>query len=184
MSGRNKKRKAQKEEQTIENVLREYMAAQAAKEEEPSPQGLHDDEDETEMQDNGMDEVETYAEYRPSKLNIGAKHPDPVVCTASLASVQSADITYTLKLPERIIKDGVLSALQLEAVTYASQAHQSHLLASEGSQRAGFLIGKFVDHNALARSLWEQTSWKLAHQIDCLIEYGICLTRFQETELE
>lgn len=143
MSGRIKKRK--NEPPSVECVLRDYQAAQAAKTEESAPQNAHDDEDETETPDNGMGEVETYAEYMPTKLNIGAKHPDPVVCTASLASVQSADITYVLKLPQRIIDNGVLSALQLEAVTYASQAHQSHLLETEDSQRAGFLIGKFVD---------------------------------------
>ncbi|KAG4074462.1 hypothetical protein HA402_015751 [Bradysia odoriphaga] len=142
MSGRIKKQKSgKKEKQSIESVLNAYLAAQAAKEAESSPQNAPDDEDETETPDNGMDEVETYAVYWPSKLKIGAKHPDPVVCTASLASVQSADISYTLKLPERIIKEGVLSALQLEAVTYASQAHERHLLESEDSQRAGFLIG-------------------------------------------
>ncbi|XP_037040157.1 protein strawberry notch-like [Bradysia coprophila] len=142
MSGRIQKQKSGKKDQpSIENVLKAYLAAQAAKEEESSPQNAHDDEDETETPDNGMGEVETYAEYWPSKLKIGAKHPDPVVCTASLASVQSADIWYTVKLPERIINEGVLSALQLEAVTYASQAHERHLLESEDSQRAGFLIG-------------------------------------------
>lgn len=83
--------------------------------------------------------AETYADYKPAKLNIGNAHPDAVVETASLSSVEPTDITYDLKIPHRIIKKGLLSALQLESIVYASQAHE-HLLP-DGS-RAGFLIGE------------------------------------------
>lgn len=76
-------------------------------------------------------------------MKLGKKHPDPVVETASLSSVEPTDVFYKLAIPESTIKSGALSALQLEAVTYASQQHE-HLLP-DGS-RAGFLIGNFAFH--------------------------------------
>lgn len=87
-----------------------------------------------------MGVAETYADYKPAKLNFGQPHPDAVVETASLSSVEPTDITYKLSIPKRVINKGLLSALQLESIVYASQAHQ-HLL--EDGSRAGFLIGEF-----------------------------------------
>lgn len=71
-------------------------------------------------------------------MKLGKKHPDPVVETASLSSVEPADVTYELSIPMDTINSGSLSALQLEAITYTCQQHD-HLLP-DGS-RAGFLIG-------------------------------------------
>lgn len=71
-------------------------------------------------------------------MNIGKRHPDPIVETASLASVHPPDIHYTLKLTKDIINSGKLSALQLEAVVYACQQHE-HILGN--GERAGFLVG-------------------------------------------
>lgn len=86
-----------------------------------------------------MNVAETYADYKPTKLKIGKPHPDPVVETASLSSVEPGEITYELALPEETIDEGHLSALQLESIVYASQAHAQHL--PDGT-RAGFLIGE------------------------------------------
>ncbi|XP_037292604.1 protein strawberry notch isoform X3 [Manduca sexta] len=94
--------------------------------------------DEEEVDDEEMGVAETYADYMPPKLKLGRKHPDPVVETASLSSVEPADVTYKLSLPEDTVRGGLLSALQLEAVVYASQAHEHKL--PDGT-RAGFLIG-------------------------------------------
>ncbi|XP_066601044.1 protein strawberry notch isoform X2 [Prorops nasuta] len=94
--------------------------------------------EEEEVEDEEMGVAETYADYMPTKLKLGRKHPDPVVETASLSSVEPTDVWYTLAIPEDTIKTGALSALQLESITYASQQHE-HLLP-DGS-RAGFLIG-------------------------------------------
>ncbi|CAB3245582.1 unnamed protein product [Arctia plantaginis] len=94
--------------------------------------------DEEEVDDEEMGVAETYADYMPPKLKLGRKHPDPVVETASLSSVEPVDVTYKLSLPDDTIRGGLLSALQLEAVVYASQAHE-HLLPD--GTRAGFLIG-------------------------------------------
>lgn len=100
---------------------------------------MQPEEDEAEEEEMGV--AETYADYWPAKLKLGKKHPDAVVETASLSSVEPADVTYKLAIPdEPTIDKGLLSALQLESITYASQAHDQ--LLPDGS-RAGFLIGEF-----------------------------------------
>ncbi|XP_012288560.1 protein strawberry notch isoform X2 [Orussus abietinus] len=94
--------------------------------------------EEEEVDDEDMGVAETYADYMPTKLKLGRKHPDPVVETASLSSVEPTDVWYKVSIPEETIRTGALSALQLESITYTSQQHE-HLLP-DGS-RAGFLIG-------------------------------------------
>lgn len=99
--------------------------------------------EEDEAEEDEMGVAETYADYWPAKLKMGKKHPDAVVETASLSSVEPADVTYKLAIPnEPTIEDGLLSALQLESITYASQAHEQ--LLPDGS-RAGFLVGAFLE---------------------------------------
>lgn len=73
----------------------------------------------------------------PAKLAFGVPHPDPVVETASLASVEPPDITYELHLDD-LVASGGLSALQLESIVYACQRHATVL---PDAQRAGFFIG-------------------------------------------
>lgn len=46
-------------------------------------------------------------------------HPDQVVETSSLASVDPPEIYYELKMSKSIHEKAKLSALQLEAVVYA-----------------------------------------------------------------
>ncbi|ALC44054.1 sno [Drosophila busckii] len=94
------------------------------------------EDDEVDFEEIGV--ADTYSSYWPSKLKGGSKHPDAVVETATLSSVELPDITYELMLPEKLQSSDRLSALQLEAVTYACQAHEQ-LLPS--GQRAGFLLG-------------------------------------------
>ncbi|XP_075218729.1 protein strawberry notch isoform X1 [Lycorma delicatula] len=94
--------------------------------------------EEEENDDEDMGVAETYADYMPSKLKLGRKHPDPVVETASLSSVEPTEVWYKVSLPEETVNTGALSALQLEAITYASQQHEHFL--PDGT-RAGFLIG-------------------------------------------
>ncbi|OQV20491.1 Protein strawberry notch-like protein 1 [Hypsibius exemplaris] len=93
--------------------------------------------------DGGMVHGETYDQYKPSKLALGVPHPDPIVETLSLASVNPPDITYQLALPEHIGDDGMLSSLQLEAIVYACQKHELFLgkPADGPACRAGYLIG-------------------------------------------
>ncbi|XP_008835403.1 protein strawberry notch homolog 2 isoform X2 [Nannospalax galili] len=95
-----------------------------------------EEEGEEEEEAEELGHTETYADYVPSKSKIGKQHPDRVVETSTLSSVPPPDITYTLALPTS--DNGALSALQLEAITYACQQHE--VLLPSG-QRAGFLIG-------------------------------------------
>uniref|UniRef100_T1HTA4 Uncharacterized protein n=1 Tax=Rhodnius prolixus TaxID=13249 RepID=T1HTA4_RHOPR len=97
----------------------------------PSAEGENTEEE-------GMGVAEIYANYMPSKLKIGIKHPDPVVESTSLSSVEPVDVWYQLLIPKTVISTGMLSALQLEAITYACQQHE--VILSNG-MRAGFLIG-------------------------------------------
>ncbi|KAF4083216.1 hypothetical protein AMELA_G00137390 [Ameiurus melas] len=97
-----------------------------------------EEEDIEEEETEELGHVDTYADYRPSKSNIGNSHPDRVVETNTLSSVPPPDISYTLSIPEAIIDSNVLSALQLEAIIYACQQHEVIL---QNKQRAGFLIG-------------------------------------------
>ena len=58
-----------------------------------------------------------------------------------MSSVLPPDVWYKLKLPREVIDGILLSALQLEAIVYASQQHWQWL---HDGTRAGFLIGMFV----------------------------------------
>jgi hypothetical protein len=88
--------------------------------------------------DGGDEGSVTFIEYEPRKLPYGSPHPDPVVETASLAAVPPPDITYELAAYKELVDTGSLSALQLEAVVYACQRHETRL--PDGS-KAGFFLG-------------------------------------------
>ena len=72
-------------------------------------------------------------------MKIGIRHPDQVVETSSLASVEPSDIWFKLMIPEDVMDNGLLSALQLESITYACQKHEIIL---PSNHRAGYLIGE------------------------------------------
>ena len=93
---------------------------------------------EVDDEDDQQFKADTFADYMPAVLKIGLKHPDAVVETSSLSSVKPPDIWYNLSLPKETIKEGKLSALQLESVVYACQQHATFLPSGE---RAGYLIG-------------------------------------------
>ena len=59
---------------------------------------------------------------------------------SSLSSVPPPDVWYRLMLPQEVAVNGYLSALQLEAIVYACQQHET--LLADGSRR-GFLIGRY-----------------------------------------
>ncbi|XP_074061547.1 protein strawberry notch homolog 1 isoform X2 [Macrotis lagotis] len=99
---------------------------------------VKDEEEPEEEDEEEMGHAETYAEYMPIKLKIGLRHPDAVVETSSLSSVTPPDVWYKTSISEESIDNGWLSALQLEAVTYAAQQHETFL---PNGDRAGFLIG-------------------------------------------
>ncbi|KAL4646616.1 hypothetical protein GN956_G10106 [Arapaima gigas] len=101
-------------------------------------QGVKDEDEAEEEEEEELAHAETYAEYMPMKLKIGLRHPDPVVETSSLSSVSPPNVWYHLSIPEETIDRGWLSALQLEAITYAAQQHERFL---PNGDRAAYLIG-------------------------------------------
>ncbi|XP_047426383.1 protein strawberry notch homolog 1 isoform X3 [Mugil cephalus] len=102
------------------------------------PPGMKEEDEPEEEEEDELGHAETYAEYMPMKLRIGERHPDPVVETSSLSSVNPPDVWYRLSIPEETIDRGSLSALQLEAITYAAQQHETFLPSGD---RAAYLIG-------------------------------------------
>lgn len=60
-------------------------------------------------------------------VKAGLRHPDPVVETSSLSSVSPPDVWYRVSIPEEAIDRGCLSALQLEAITYAAQVKEKNM---------------------------------------------------------
>lgn len=54
-------------------------------------------------------------------MQIGLRHPDPIVETSSLASVEPPEVWYELAMPQSVYETGALSALQLEAIVYTCQ---------------------------------------------------------------
>ncbi|XP_054469169.1 protein strawberry notch homolog 1 isoform X2 [Anoplopoma fimbria] len=100
--------------------------------------GMKEEDEPEEEEEDELGHAETYAEYMPMKLKIGQRHPDPVVETSSLSSVNPPDVWYRLSISEETIDRGCLSALQLEAITYAAQQHETFLPSGD---RAAYLIG-------------------------------------------
>uniref|UniRef100_A0A8D0A8F2 Protein strawberry notch homolog 1 n=1 Tax=Sander lucioperca TaxID=283035 RepID=A0A8D0A8F2_SANLU len=100
--------------------------------------GMKEEDEPEEEEEDELGHAETYAEYMPMKLKIGLRHPDPVVETSSLSSVNPPEVWYRLSIPEEVIDRGSLSALQLEAITYAAQQHETFLPSGD---RAAYLIG-------------------------------------------
>ncbi|KAI1293580.1 Protein strawberry notch -like protein 1 [Halotydeus destructor] len=102
-----------------------------------APPAAPPDEDVMDEEDD-VYQADTYADYMPSKLKVGNHHPDQVVETSSLSSVLPPDVWYRFSIPEETIDESKLSALQLEAIVYACQQHETFL--PDGT-RAGFLLG-------------------------------------------
>lgn len=77
-----------------------------------------------------------YVTYRPTLK--GPAHPANIVETRTMATVPLPEITYKPSLPESVIKENKLSAVQLEAISIAGQ--QNDIVLPDGS-RATALIG-------------------------------------------
>ena len=82
----------------------------------------------------------TFEAYEPQKVKVeGAhSHNTDLVESAALAAVEPPDPTYTPNLPKEVIKQGLLSLPQLEAVIYAGQAFGQWLV---NGVRRGFFLG-------------------------------------------
>lgn len=98
-------------------------------------------------------------------VHLGCRHPDPIVESSTLSSVSPPDIHYDLHLPPEVIDSGRLSALQLEAVVYASQRHECVL---PNGQRAGFLIGKILSATPSCNAFMLNYCRLLCHREYCV----------------
>ncbi|MBX3290042.1 MAG: strawberry notch family protein [Acidobacteria bacterium] len=76
--------------------------------------------------------------YTPRYVVGGANHPGVIVEPPGLANVEPPPIHYRPSLPRQLSETGKLSAMQIERVIYAGQAHGQRL--ADGS-RAGISIG-------------------------------------------
>ncbi|GBM50887.1 hypothetical protein AVEN_178151-1 [Araneus ventricosus] len=63
----------------------------------PAPQRAEPEEEAEDEEE--LLQAESYADCMPSKLKIGIRHPDPVVETNSLSSVQPPEVWYNLSIP-------------------------------------------------------------------------------------
>ncbi|MBP3360307.1 MAG: strawberry notch family protein [Clostridia bacterium] len=81
-----------------------------------------------------------FESYKTQPLTVkGAKsHPARVSESSAMFSVTPPKLTYVPKLGKHIVEDGVLSEVQIEAVSYAGQAHEKIL---PDGKRKGFFIG-------------------------------------------
>jgi hypothetical protein len=70
-----------------------------------------------------------YQAYAPQRTRIAgaAPHPTPLVQSAALASVAPPVPSYRPMIRERLVRDGVLSAPQLESLVHAGEAHETWL---------------------------------------------------------
>lgn len=81
-----------------------------------------------------------YEEYIPHKLLLkGAKaHPAKISESVAMSAIEPPAVTYKPDLPQDIIDRGVLSNVQLEAITYAGQSHAQSL---PNGETRGFFLG-------------------------------------------
>jgi len=99
------------------------------------------------------EQVGEYVPYRPARMifDIAGEHPSELVESITMGSVAPPKPHYRPLLPTRIVKDGVLSAAQLETVVYAGQAHSEWLAGSSTDEssveiaeqriRKGYFLG-------------------------------------------
>ena len=76
--------------------------------------------------------------YSPHHIVGGSPHPGVIVETPGLANVEPPSIRYRPHLPRQLSDTARLSAMQLERIIYAGQAHEQRL--ADGA-RAGISIG-------------------------------------------
>ena len=82
--------------------------------------------------------VNTIIAYSPRHIVGGLPHPGVIVEPPGLANVEPPPINYRPHLPTELATTGKLSAMQIERIIYAGQAHEQRL--PDGS-RAGISIG-------------------------------------------
>ena len=75
---------------------------------------------------------------QPLRLKNAQPHPAKVSESAAMSAIEPPVITYKPNIPQNIVENGVLSDVQLEAISYAGQSHSQTL--PNGNTR-GFFLG-------------------------------------------
>ena len=131
-------------------VQRNYVNVRMEDVDFSNPTAVDDDDDDDDEEAGGQgDEAQTveedvrYEAYTPRVVKIKGmkRHPSDAVENGTLATVAPPAVTYALKLAEerpKVVKEGRLSDLQLEFVTYACQRHDEDLASGA---RCGFFLG-------------------------------------------
>lgn len=84
------------------------------------------------------DSIFEHYQTQPLKLNNTRPHPAKVSESAAMSAIEPPAVTYKPSIPQSIVEDGVLSDVQLEAISYAGQSHSQTL--PNGTTR-GFFLG-------------------------------------------
>lgn len=88
----------------------------------------------TELTDSIFEQYQT----QPLKVKNAQPHPAKVSESAAMSAIEPPPITYKPNLPKDIVEKGVVSDVQLEAISYAGQSHSQTL--PNGTTR-GFFLG-------------------------------------------
>lgn len=83
-------------------------------------------------------EITEYNTYH-SKYTLGEPHPDILIQSSSMASVEPPPFTYKPLLRTKVFIENLLSRPQLETVVFACQAHNTML--PDKKRRRGFFLG-------------------------------------------
>jgi hypothetical protein len=81
-----------------------------------------------------------FHDYKPSKLDYGVQHPDPVVENASMSALSLPDITYKPVMPKKIYEKGLLSSMQMESVVYSCMRSVAVIISIISSSSSGRII--------------------------------------------
>jgi len=85
-----------------------------------------------------LSDENTFNKYHNFSIEHCIPHPDPLVESSSLASVDFPVISYQPFFPIEMLSKGCLSSPQMETIIYACQKHEMYLQTGE---RHGFFIG-------------------------------------------
>ena len=84
------------------------------------------------------DSIFEHYQTQPLRLKNAQPHPAKVSESAAMSAIEPPVVTYKPNIPQDVVENGILSDVQLEAISYAGQSHSQTL--PNGSTR-GFFLG-------------------------------------------